>query len=41
MYVAACTEMFNFWLQAYGDAATWYKLIKALEVLGLQMDATA
>ena len=37
---AACTEMFNFWLQAYGDAATWHKLIEALEAPGLQMDAT-
>ena len=38
---AACTEMLNFWLQAYGDAATWHKLIKALEAPGLQMGATA
>ena len=38
---AACTEMFNFWLQAYGDAATWHKLIEALEAPGLQEDATA
>ena len=38
---AAYNEMFNFWLQAYGDAAIWHKLIKALEAPGLQMDATA
>ena len=38
---AACTEMFNFWLLAYGDAATWLKLIEALEAPGLQMDGTA
>ena len=38
---AACIEMFNYWLQAYGGAATWHKLIKALEARGLQMHATA
>ena len=38
---AACTEMFNFWLQAYGDAATWHRLIEALEAPGLQVDTTA
>ena len=38
---AACTEMLYFWLRAYGDAATWHKLIEALKAPGLQMDATA
>ena len=33
--------MFNLWLQAYGDAAKWHKLIKALEATGFQMDVTA
>ena len=37
----ACTEMLNFWLQAYGDAATWHKLTEALEAPGIQMDTSA
>ena len=40
-YTKGCTEMFNFWLQTYGDAATWDRLIRALKAPGLQLNAIA
>ena len=38
---SGCTDMFNFWLQTYGENATWDRLIRALKAPGLQLNAIA
>ena len=40
-YTKGCTEMFKFWLEFYGDAATWGRLIRALMAPGIQLNAIA
>ena len=40
-YTKGCTEMLKFWQVAYGDAATWDRLIRALQAPGLQQNAIA
>ena len=40
-YTKGCTEMLRFWLESYGDAATWDRLIRALKAPGLQLNAIA